>query len=73
MRRHWKAFVLVETLMLAVFFFGGLVGHNLILAICAVEVGVVALFVTAIAWMRPKGYPPEHHPDIDKIFDDKRP
>jgi hypothetical protein len=29
--------------------------------------------VMAIAWMRPASYPPEHHPKIDRIFDDTAP
>jgi hypothetical protein len=42
-------------------------------ALAALLVGFVSLFVMAIAWMRPSGYPTEHHPKIDRIFDDTAP
>jgi len=42
-------------------------------AVAALLVGFVAIFVLAIAWMRPRGYPPEHHPKVDRIFDDTSP
>ena len=42
-------------------------------AVTALLVGFVSIFVMAIAWMRPRGYPPEHHPKIDRLFDDTAP
>lgn len=72
MHKHWKAFAILEALMLVVFV-AAIVDDSFILAVCSVEVGVTALFVMSIAWMRPKGYPPEHHPKIDKALDDTAP
>lgn len=42
-------------------------------ALAALLVGFVSMFVMAIAWMRPRSYPPEHHPKIDRIVDDTAP
>lgn len=42
-------------------------------ALAALLVGFVSIFVMAIAWMRPRGYPTEHHPKIDRLFDDTAP
>ncbi|HWP09542.1 MAG TPA: hypothetical protein VNN72_27565 [Polyangiaceae bacterium] len=50
-----------------------LVLNSTFVALAALLVGFVSMFVMAIAWMRPKGYPTEHHPKIDRIVDDTAP
>ncbi len=65
--------------MVALFFvtiavFGvSLVAGSALIGVMALLVGFVTAFVLAIAWMRPKSYPDEHHPKIDRIFDDTAP
>ncbi len=35
--------------------------------------GLIALAVLSIAYMRPSGRTPEHHADMDKVFNDTKP
>ena len=71
MWRHGKALVeLFAVMALAVE--TALLTSSLIVAICALLAGLDVAFVLAVAWMRPEGSP-EHHPAIDKIFDDTDP
>jgi hypothetical protein len=68
-----------STAMVAVFFVtvGGfataLVAGSAMIAFMALLGGLVVAFVMAIAWMRPRSGPIEHHPRIDKVFDDTAP
>jgi hypothetical protein len=41
-------------------------------ALISLGVGIVITFVMAIAWTRFRGGPKEHHPPIDRVFDDMR-
>jgi len=60
-------FVIIGLFVLAV------VAESTLLAVAALLVGLVSAFVMAIAWMRPASYPTEHHPKIDRLFDDTAP
>jgi len=51
----------------------GVVVGSALMAFIALMVGLVAAFVMAIAWMRPASYPTEHHPKVDRLFDDTAP
>jgi hypothetical protein len=65
--------------MVAVFFVTvgvfatALVLQSALLAFMALMGGLVIAFVMAIAWMRPKSGPIEHHPRVDRLFDDTAP
>jgi hypothetical protein len=45
----------------------------LVVAGTLAALGVLVAILMAVAWMRPQGYPTEHHPRIDKLLDDTRP
>lgn len=72
MRRHSTAIVALFFVIVGLFVVA-VVAESALLAFIALVVGLVAAFVMAIAWMRPASYPPEHHPKIDRIFDDTAP
>jgi predicted lysophospholipase L1 biosynthesis ABC-type transport system permease subunit len=55
------------------FFALALVAGSTLLAFMALMGGLVVAFVLATAWMRPQSYPPEHHPKVDRLFDDTAP
>jgi hypothetical protein len=42
-------------------------------ALAALVSGLVFAFVLGIAWMRADGHSPEHHPRVDRAFDDTHP
>jgi hypothetical protein len=50
-----------------------LVAGSTLLAVMALLGGLVVAFVLATAWMRPTSYPAEHHPKVDRMFDDTAP
>jgi hypothetical protein len=71
----WRHSTAIVTLFFAIvgLFVVAVVAESTLLAFMALMVGVVAAFVMAIAWMRPASYPTEHHPKIDRLFDDTAP
>jgi len=72
--RRQHATPLYTLLFVTVAAFGiALVLNSTFVALAALLVGFVSMFVMAIAWMRPKGYPTEHHPKIHRIVDDTAP
>jgi hypothetical protein len=72
MQRHWRALVGIVMLMIAAFV-GALALDSIALALGTLVSGLVVMFVMAIAYLRPKGSAPEHHPRIDHILDDTNP
>ena len=72
MWRHSTGIVALFIILVAVFGIA-VVANSTLVALCALLSGFVVAFVMAIAWMRPASYPPEHHPKIDRIFDDTAP
>jgi hypothetical protein len=46
---------------------------SVIIAVGLLMGGLAMAFVIAIAWMRPGGGAIEHHPKVDRIFDDTAP
>jgi hypothetical protein len=72
MWRHTTGIVALFFITVGVFGIA-IVAESTIIAISALLGGFVVAFVMAIAWMRPSSYPPEHHPKIDRIFDDTAP
>jgi hypothetical protein len=72
MLRHSTAIVALFFVFLGLFV-GAVIAGSALMAFVALIVGAVTSFVLAIAWMRPASYPPEHHPKIDRLFDDTNP
>ena len=72
MWRHSNAIVALFFVIVGVFGLAVVTGSTLV-AFIALVVGLVTAFVIAIAWMRPASYPTEHHPKVDRIFDDTAP
>jgi hypothetical protein len=72
MWRHTTGIVALFILLVAVFGIA-IVAGSAVVAVGALLTGFVVTFVMAIAWMRPASYPAEHHPKIDRIFDDTAP
>lgn len=72
MRRHPIALAAI-VLVTATLFGVALFVSSTYLAVAAVLLGVVTAFILGIAWMRPRGYPIEHHPKMDELFDDTAP
>lgn len=54
-------------------FGGALLDNAPAVALGVLLFGIVAAFVLAVAWMRPRNASPEHHPAIDRLFDDTSP
>lgn len=72
MQRHWHALVGGFGLIL-VGFVGGLALESIALALASLVSGLVVAFVMAIAFLRADGHSPEHHPRMDRVFDDMNP
>lgn len=72
MRRPAKPLFTIIFVTVAAFGIATVLGHGFV-ALAALLVGLVSLFVMAIAWMRPAGSQAEHHPKIDRLFDDTGP
>jgi len=72
MKRHTFAIWALFFTTLFVFGFSVAIG-SMFAALISLIAGLVLAFVMSIAWVRFEGYPPEHHPRIDKIVDDTRP
>ena len=51
----------------------GLATGSFGLALATLVAGGVVLFIMAIAYMRPHGQSPEHHPPGDRFVDDTAP
>jgi hypothetical protein len=72
MWRHTTGIVALFFVTVGVFGIA-IVADSALVAFIALLTGFVVAFVMAIAWMRPASYPAEHHPKIDRIFDDTAP
>ena len=72
MWRHSTALVALFLITVGLFAVA-LVAGSALLAFMALLGGLVVAFVLATAWMRPTSYPPEHHPKVDRMFDDTAP
>lgn len=72
MWRHSTALVALFLITVGLFAVA-LVAGSALLAFMALLGGLVVAFVLATAWMRPTSYPPEHHPKVDRVFDDTAP
>ena len=72
MKRHGTVMVILFLATVAAFGLSLMAGSPVV-AFTLLLVGFVVAFVMATAYSRPGGYPPEHHPKIDKIFDDTAP
>jgi hypothetical protein len=72
MQRHWRALVGIVMFMVAGFV-GALAFDSIAIALGSLVSGLVVMFVMAVAYLRPEGARPEHHPRIDHILDDTNP
>jgi hypothetical protein len=54
-------------------FVGALAFDSIAIALGSLISGLVVMFVMAVAYLRPEGAAPEHHPRIDHILDDTNP
>jgi hypothetical protein len=72
MQRHWRALVGIVMVMV-VGFVAALGFGSVAIALGSLISGLVVMFVMAIAYLRPAGSAPEHHPRIDHILDDTNP
>jgi hypothetical protein len=72
MQRHWRALIGMVVIMV-IGFVGALALDSVAMALGTLISGLVVLFVMAIAYLRPEGASPEHHPRIDHILDDTNP
>jgi hypothetical protein len=72
MQRHWRALVIGFALILCGFL-GGLALGSIAIALASLVSGLVVAFVMAIAFLRADGHSPEHHPRMDRVFDDTNP
>lgn len=50
-----------------------LMAGSMMVAVALLMSGIVVAFVMAVAWMRPNAETTEHHPKIDRLFDDTAP
>jgi hypothetical protein len=69
MWRHTTGIVALFFVIVGIFALA-LVAESTLMAFMALIVGLVVAFVLAIAWMRPASYPDEHHPKVDRLFND---
>jgi predicted lysophospholipase L1 biosynthesis ABC-type transport system permease subunit len=72
MWRHSTGIVALFLVTVGLFGLAFWAGHAM-LAVMVLLGGLVVAFVLGIAWMRPTSYPPEHHPKVDRIFNDTAP
>lgn len=72
MTRHWFGIVVLFVFVSAVSAIAFVQGYPMVAA-GALVCGLVVTSVLAVAWMRPQGSPTEHHPPIDRIFNDLDP
>ncbi|MDX2053036.1 MAG: hypothetical protein SFV15_11625 [Polyangiaceae bacterium] len=72
MKRHWLGVVLLFVAVTMAFAVAIALGFPLV-AYAALVVGLVITVLLCVAWMRPQGGSPEHHPPVDRVFDDTNP
>ena len=72
MQRHWRALVIGFALVPCGFLIG-LALESIAIALASLVSGLVVAFVMAIAFLRADGHSPEHHPRVDRVFDDTSP
>ena len=72
MQRHWKGIIVLFG-VLALAFVAALWFESVAIALGALVSGLVIAFVMSTAWMRADGHSPEHHPPVDRAFDDTNP
>lgn len=72
MARHWKGIFALFAVTLLVFG-AAIVTGSMYFSIVSLMLGLVLAFIMAIAWMRPKGQPREHHQQLDRVVNDTRP
>jgi heme A synthase len=72
MWRHTTSIVALFV-VIALGFGAALIAGSTLIGVAVLLGGLVVAFVLAIAWMRPPSSPTEHHPPMDKIFNDEHP
>lgn len=72
MRSHYKGLVWA-LLVLAIAFIAAMVFGDVFIAYGVLMGGFVLLFVMGVAYMRPRGRPPEHHAKVDEFVNDTKP
>ena len=78
-RARERGFVAHSTLLVGALgviqlaFGAALLDDSPLFALVALLIGLVVVALLATAWMRPFSADPEHHPTIDKLFDDTSP
>jgi hypothetical protein len=70
MWRHSTGIVTLFVL-LVIGFEVALIAGSTVLGVIVLVTGLVLAFVMGIAWMRPASGPEEHHPAVDKVFNDR--
>ncbi len=72
MKRHWLGIVVLFLLVSAVFGLALAFGYPFV-AYGALVLGLTTTVVLCVAWLRPGGTSVEHHPAVDRVFDDLDP
>jgi|GEM_PF-1320406 len=72
MKRHWLGIVVLFVLVSVVFGLALALGYPYV-AYGALVVGLTTTVVLSVAWLRPEGKSVEHHPAVDRVFDDMDP
>ncbi len=72
MKRHWLVIVVLFMLVSTVFGLSLAFGYPFV-AYGALVSGLTTTIVLCVAWLRPEGKSAEHHPSVDRLFDDVDP
>jgi hypothetical protein len=72
MELHWRFLVALFGLIL-LGFVSGLALDSIAIALGSLVAGLVVAFVFATAFLRADGHSPEHHANVDRVFDDMNP
>ena len=72
MQRHWRFLIVLFALVLFGFVTGAATG-SIAISLGSIVCGIVVAFVMGIAFLRPEGHTPEHHPPVDRALDDTNP
>jgi len=69
----WRHTTSIVALFVAIVlgFEAALIAGSTLVGVAVLLGGLVVAFVIATAWMRPPSGNDEHHPNVDKVFNDK--
>lgn len=72
MNRHWHFLMSVLGLMIAGFVLG-IADDSLLITFGSIVIGSTLASLLGVAFLRAPGHTPEHHPRVDRWFDDTAP